>query len=151
MASQASPRGRAKRRAEWYTDGMDTVQLPSSAEAERSESGTTCSTHPLGRAIRLLGDGWILLIVMNLLPGPKRFGELRGAMDNISSRTLSKRLKLLEDIGFVERRAFAEIPPRVEYRLTEKGRALGGVIDSIDQFAQHYLTETPPPCPDEGE
>jgi DNA-binding HxlR family transcriptional regulator len=131
---------------------MDTVQKPPSAEAQSTELATTCSTYqPLGHAIRLLGDGWMLLIVMNLLPGPKRFGELRRAVDTISSKTLSQRLKVLEDIGFVERRAFAEIPPRVEYRLTEKGRALGGVIDSIEQFAQRYLTGTPPPCPAEGE
>jgi DNA-binding HxlR family transcriptional regulator len=130
---------------------MDTVQMPPSAEAERTEPAATCSTQPLGHAIRMLGDGWILLIVMNLLPGPKRFGELRSAVDHISSKTLSQRLKLLEDIGFVERRAFAEIPPRVEYHLTEKGRALGGVIDSIEQFAQRYLTDTPPACPGEGE
>jgi DNA-binding HxlR family transcriptional regulator len=130
---------------------MDTVQRPPSAQAESTEPATTGSTHPLGHAIRMLGDGWILLIVMNLLPGPKRFGELRHAVDNINSRTLSQRLKVLEDIGFVERRAFAEIPPRVEYRLTEKGLALGSVIDSIEQFAQRYLSETPPPCPDEGE
>ena len=136
----------------WYTDGMEIVQIPQSAEAESAEPAITCSAHhPLGRAIRMLGDGWILLIVMNLLPGPKRFGELRGAVDDISSKTLSQRLKLLEDFGFVERRAFAEIPPRVEYRLTEKGQALGGVIDSIEQFAQRYLTETPSQCPDEEE
>lgn len=72
-------------------------------------------------------------------------------MDKISSKTLSQRLKLLEDLEFVERRSYAEIPPRVEYRLTEKGQALGGVIDSIEQFAQRYLTETPPACSDEGE
>jgi DNA-binding HxlR family transcriptional regulator len=151
MGSQAPSRRRATRRATWYTDGMDTVQRPPSAQAQSTEPATTGSTRPLGHAIRMLGDGWILLIVMNLLPGPKRFGELRHAVDNINSRTLSQRLKVLEDIGFVERRAFAEIPPRVEYRLTEKGLALGSVIDSIEQFAQRYLSETPPPCPDEGE
>ena len=154
MGSQAPYRSQAQqhqaqRRARWYTDGMETVQLPPSAEAESTEPATTCTTQPLGRAIHMLGDGWILLIVMNLLSGPKRFGELRGAVDHISSKTLSQRLKVLEDIEFVERRAFAEIPPRVEYRLTEKGRALGGVIDSIEQFAQRYLSETPSPCPDE--
>ncbi len=105
----------------------------------------------MARAIRMLGDVWILLIVMNLLPGPKRFGELHGAIEHISAKTLSQRLKLLEDLGFVERHAFAEIPPRVEYNLTETGLALGGVIDSIEHFAQRYLTDTPPLAPDNSD
>src|SRR5258708_30969313 len=121
---------------------METVQLPPSAEAESTEPATTCTTQPLGRAIHMLGDGWILLIVMNLLSGPKRFGELRGAVDHISSKTLSQRLKALEDIEFVERRAFAEIPPRVEYLLTEEGRALGGAADSLPQFRPRYRSQT---------
>ena len=79
----------------------------------------------MGRAIRLIGDAWILLIIINLLRGPKRFNELRELMGHISSKTLTQRLKVLEERGFVQRRAFLEIPPRVEYHLTEKGRNLG--------------------------
>src|ERR1700737_997404 len=88
----------------------------------------TCTTTPLGRAIRLLGDAWVLLIVMNLLQGPMRFNALRVMLGHISSKTLSQRLKLLEELGFVQREAFLEIPPRVEYRLTERGQELGEVI-----------------------
>ena len=62
-------------------------------------------------------------------------------MGNVSPKTLSHRLKMLEEIGFVDRIAFAEIPPRVEYNLTEKGLALVDVIKAIDQFAMHYLTD----------
>lgn len=98
----------------------------------------------MGRAIRLLGDMWILLIVINLLKGPKRFNELRDLMGHVSPKTLSQRLKVLEEIQFVERRAFLEIPPRVEYRLTKKGQALGEVIGSIEQFAQQNLADIEP-------
>jgi DNA-binding HxlR family transcriptional regulator len=106
-----------------------------------------CASTPMGQAIRLIGDMWILLITINLLRGPKRFNELRDLMGNVSPKTLSQRLKELEELQFVERRAFAEIPPRVEYHLLEKGRALGDVIKAIEQFAEHNLrnSETLPP------
>jgi DNA-binding HxlR family transcriptional regulator len=96
----------------------------------------------MGRAIRLIGDMWTLLIVYNLLNGTKRFGELLDAMGNVSPKTLSQRLKMLEEIGFVERLAYAEIPPRVEYRLTEKGLALVDIMKAIGQFAEQYLTDS---------
>jgi DNA-binding HxlR family transcriptional regulator len=98
-----------------------------------------CKTTPMGQAIRLIGDVWILLIIINLLRGPKRFNELRDLMGNVSPRTLSQRLKGLEELQFVERRAFAEIPPRVEYHLLTKGRALGKVIEALEQFAEQNL------------
>ena len=66
------------------------------------------------------------MLVNTLLSGPRRFGELMEALGNVSPKTVSQRLKMLEEIGFVQRQAFAEIPPRVEYRLTEKGLGIGG-------------------------
>ena len=99
-----------------------------------------CATTPMGRAIRLIGDAWILLIIINLLRGPKRFSELRTFMGHISSKTLTQRLRVLEEMGFVQRRAFLEIPPRVEYHLTEKGQEFGDVIAAIEQFAQKNLS-----------
>src|SRR5260221_14604785 len=100
----------------------------------------TCTTTPLGRAIRLLGDAWVLLIVMNLLQGPMRFNALRATLGHISSKTLSQRLKLLEELGFVQREAFLEIPPRVEYRLTEQGQELGEVIEVLERFGTKHLS-----------
>ncbi len=69
-----------------------------------------CVATPLGRAIHLLGDSWVLLIVMNLLQGSMRFNALRATLGHISSKTLSSRLKLLEELDFVQRLAFLEIP-----------------------------------------
>ncbi len=100
-----------------------------------------CAKQPMSRAIRLIGDPWILLIVINLLHGSLRFNELLEAMGRVSSKTLSQRLKALEELGMVERRAFYEIPPRVEYHLTEKGHDLVGVIGAIEQFAQKHLSD----------
>ncbi len=101
----------------------------------------TCATTPLGRTIRLLGDAWILLIVMQLLQqSPMRFNALRASLGHISSKTLSQRLKVLEDLGFVRRQAFLEIPPRVEYHLTEQGQELGDVIEALEQFGKKHLS-----------
>ena len=106
------------------------------------EHGGNC--HSMERAIRLLGDMWTLMIVYNLVPGFRRFGELHEALGNISPKTLSQRLKLLETAGFVERHAFAEIPPRVEYSLTEKGQALVGILAAIQEFSEKYLPDDEP-------
>ena len=124
--------------------------MKTSNQVQTNEQLEICATHPMGRAIRLLGDTWTLMIVYTLLNGPKRFGELMEAMGNISPKTLSQRLKMLEEISFVDRLAFAEIPPRVEYSLTNIGLALVDVIKAIDQFAMQYLVdseETTPPTP----
>ena len=127
----------------WYTICMDTTNQP-----ETTESSEICASQPMGRAMRLLGDMWTLMIVYTLLNGTKRFGELLEAMGNVSPKTVSQRLKMLEEIGFVQREAFLEIPPRVEYRLTEKGLALIDIMEAIKQFGQRYLSEVEPPPPD---
>src|SRR6266700_2832356 len=126
-----------------------TVPMNTANHAETTELSSSCATHPMGKAIRLIGDVWTLLIVITLLPGPRRFNELREAMGHVSTKTLSQRLKMLEQLQLIERRAFLEIPPRVEYRLTEKGKALGDVIGAIEQFGQQHLSTVEPvnsPC-----
>lgn len=95
------------------------------------------------RAMRLLGDKWTLMIVYNLMSGQKRFGELLDALGNISPKTLSQRLKQLEEIKLLERHAFAEIPPRVEYLLTEKGYQLVTILKAIQEFGVHCLSDLP--------
>lgn len=78
--------------------------------AQTGEQLETCATHPMGRAMRLLGDVCTLMIISTLLRGTKRFGELLEAIGNVSPKTVSQRLKMLEEIGFVQRQAFLEIP-----------------------------------------
>lgn len=113
-------------------------------QEHQSETPEACTNTPLGRAIRLLGDAWVLLIVMNLLQGPMRFNALRTSLGHISSKTLSHRLKVLEELGFVRREAFLEIPPRVEYHLTEKGHEMGDVIEALEQFGKKNLSNPLP-------
>ena len=95
--------------------------------------------------MRLIGDLCTLIIVYTLLQGTKRFGELLEAVGNASPRTVSQRLKMLEEMGFVQRQAFLEIPPRVEYSLTEKGMALVDIMEAIKRFGEQYLSDAEPP------
>jgi DNA-binding HxlR family transcriptional regulator len=113
-----------------------------------TEQEAICATQPLGRALRLLGDAWTLMIIHTLLTGARRFGGLLEALGNVSPKTLSHRLKMLEELGFVQRHAFLEIPPRVEYCLTEKGLALADIMKAIEQFGEHYLSDAHPASSD---
>jgi DNA-binding HxlR family transcriptional regulator len=96
---------------------------------------------PIARTATLIGDRWTPLIVRDLAPGCRRFSELQRSLDGISPKTLSDRLRKLEDAEIVSRTCFAEMPPRVEYRLTEKGHALLPVIESMRDFGESWLVE----------
>ncbi|HEU5368769.1 MAG TPA: helix-turn-helix domain-containing protein, partial [Ktedonobacterales bacterium] len=74
--------------------------------------------------------------------------ELLETLGNVSPKTLSHRLKMLEELGFVQRHAFLEIPPRVEYCLTEKGLALVNIMEAIKEFGERYLSDIETPLPD---
>ncbi len=102
-----------------------------------------CSS-PFPNTLRLIGDRWTLLIVYTLLSGKKRFGELLDMLGNVSPKTVSQRLKMLEEVKLVERQAYAEIPPRVEYSLTEKGHALMNILTAMIEFEQTYLSDAEP-------
>ncbi len=99
---------------------------------------------PIARAAALVGDLWVLLIIRDLMDGAKRFKNLQESLGSISPKTLSQRLKMLEETGLLNREAFAEIPPRVEYSLTEKGLALADVIEAMRRYGEQHL---PAPVP----
>ena len=82
---------------------------------------------------------WTLLLVRELHEGCSRFGELERALTGISPRTLSLRLRALEEEGIVRRTTYAEVPPRVEYALTEKGVALLPIIESMRDYGETWL------------
>lgn len=90
-------------------------------------------------AIQLLGKRWTGLILDSLLDGSRRFCELTATVEGLSDRVLSDRLRELESEGIVERIVYPHIPVRVEYRLTEKGRDLKPVVESIHEWAQHWI------------
>ena len=82
---------------------------------------------------------WTLLLVRDLSEGRSRFCELERSLAGISPRTLSLRLRALEEEGIVERHTYAEVPPRVEYQLTEKGHALLPIIESMREYGTRWL------------
>jgi DNA-binding HxlR family transcriptional regulator len=91
----------------------------------------------------ILSGKWTILLIRDLADGRSRFSELERSLEGISPRTLSLRLRALEEQGIVERRTFPEVPPRVEYSLTEKGRALVPIIEDMRQYGREWLEAEP--------
>src|SRR5271168_584973 len=96
-------------------------------------------TCPVCRTADIVCGKWTLLVVRDLAEGCTRFCELERSLHGISPRTLSLRLRALEEQGIVERQTYAEVPPRVEYALTEKGRALLPIIDDMRSYGEDWL------------
>jgi DNA-binding HxlR family transcriptional regulator len=87
----------------------------------------------------ILSGKWTILLVRDLADGCCRFCELERSLEGISPRTLSLRLRALEERGIVERKTFPEVPPRVEYTLTDKGRALVPIIEDMRTYGRDWL------------
>ncbi len=96
-------------------------------------------TCPVCLTAEVVCQKWTLLLVRDLAEGTSRFCELERSLAGISPRTLSLRLRALEEEGIVERQSFGEVPPRVEYALTEKGRALLPLIDGMRDYGRRWL------------
>ncbi len=97
---------------------------------------------PVCRTAEVVCGKWTLLVIRDLAEGRSRFCELERSLQGISPRTLSLRLRALEEEGIVARRTFPEVPPRVEYALTEKGRALVPLIEDMRTYGLRWLTGT---------
>ena len=95
---------------------------------------------PVATTISLIGNKWKLLIVRDLLGGTKRFGELRKSLTGISQRVLTENLRNLESDGLLDRRVYAEVPPRVEYSLNKTGLSLRPVIMAMAEWGQNIKT-----------
>lgn len=98
-------------------------------------------TCPVCRTAEVVCGKWTLLLVRDLADGCSRFCELERSLQGISPRTLSLRLRALEEEGIVERQTFGEVPPRVEYALTEKGRALLPIVEGMRAYGEEWLGE----------
>ena len=93
---------------------------------------------PVETTASLIGSKWRLLIMRDLLARPMRFGELRKSVGSISQKVLTSNLREMEDCGLVVRRVYPEVPPRVEYSLTELGHSLKPVIDAMWEWGESY-------------
>jgi DNA-binding HxlR family transcriptional regulator len=106
-----------------------------------AESNSRC---PVCRTADVVCGKWTLLVIRDLAEGCSRFCELERSLEGISPRTLSLRLRALEDEGIIERNTFPEVPPRVEYALTEKGEALVPLIEDMRRYGSRWLLEEEP-------
>jgi DNA-binding HxlR family transcriptional regulator len=93
---------------------------------------------PVEVSLLMIGDKWKVLILRELLTGTKRFGEIRESINGISQKVLTEKLREMESDGLLVRVAYAEIPPRVEYSLTELGETLGPVLESLKEWGEMY-------------
>jgi DNA-binding HxlR family transcriptional regulator len=101
-------------------------------------SATSCA---VAATAEIIGAKWTALLVHDLSEGPRRFSELEHSCAGISPRTLSERLRALEDEGIVVRHSYAESPPRVEYELTAKGADLLPIISEMRRFGHEHLSD----------
>lgn len=96
---------------------------------------------PVETTLMLIGDKWKVLILRDLMPGTKRFGELKKAIGHVSQKVLTAQLRQMEERGLVIRTVYAEVPPRVEYTLTELGYSLKPVLDVLWSWGEKYQAE----------
>lgn len=93
---------------------------------------------PVETTLTLIGDKWKVLILRDLMPGKKRFGELKKSIGSVSQKVLTAQLRDMEASGLVHRQVYAEVPPRVEYSLTELGQSLKPVLDAMQNWGEEY-------------
>lgn len=93
---------------------------------------------PVETTLLLIGDKWKVLILRDLMTGTKRFGELKKSIGSVSQKVLTAQLRDMEDKGLVSRKVYAEVPPRVEYSLTELGKSLQPILDAMQSWGTDY-------------
>ena len=93
---------------------------------------------PVETTLMLIGDKWKVLILRELLTGTKRFGELKRSVGNVSQKVLTAQLRAMEGSGLLTRKVYAEVPPKVEYTLTELGRSLKPILDAMRIWGEEY-------------
>ena len=93
---------------------------------------------PVETTLSLIGDKWKVLILRDLVGGTKRFGELQKSIGTVSQKVLTAQLRDMEEKGLVSRKVYAEVPPRVEYTLTETGYSLKPILDAMETWGKEY-------------
>lgn len=95
-------------------------------------------TCPVVTTLTFINDRWKILILRDLMNGTKRFGELKRSIGNISQKVLTSNLRSMEENGLLTRKVYAEVPPRVEYTLTETGHSLKPILDAMVDWGSEY-------------
>lgn len=107
---------------------------------EEQQTTKTLPACPVETTLMLIGDKWKVLILRDLLTGTKRFGELKKSLGGVSQKVLTAQLRDMEESGLVDRKVYAEVPPRVEYSLTELGLSLKPILDAMQNWGEEYKT-----------
>ena len=115
------------------------MELTTSYSLNDTVDNTLC---PVALTAKIISGKWTLLIIRDLASGVKRFNQLERSLHGISPKTLSERLRSLEEEGIIYRQTFAEVPPRVEYSLTEKGHDLVEVVECMRCYGKQWLCQT---------
>ena len=114
------------------------MELTTSRSLTDTANNTRC---PVALTAKIISGKWTLLIIRDLASGVKRFNQLERSLHGISPKTLSERLRSLEEAGIILRQTFAEVPPRVEYTLTAKGRDLIEVVECMRCYGKQWLCD----------
>ena len=93
---------------------------------------------PVEVTLKLMGNKWKIRIIRDLLDGTKRFGELKKSVGNITQKVLTSNLRSMEESGLLIRKVYAQVPPKVEYTLTETGYSLKPILDSMAKWGDDY-------------
>lgn len=93
---------------------------------------------PVETTLMIIGDKWKVLILRDLMDGTKRFGELKKSIGSVSQKVLTAQLRDMEEKKLVVRKIYAEVPPRVEYTLTETGYSLKPILDAMSKWGEEY-------------
>lgn len=96
---------------------------------------------PVATTVQLIGSKWKLLIIRNLMQRPWRFNELRRDLEGISQKVLTDSLRSMEEDGIITRTVYPEVPPRVEYALSELGKSMRPIIDAMAEWGRNYKKE----------
>lgn len=97
---------------------------------------------PVETTLTLISDKWKVLILRDLMPGTKRFGELKKSIGSVTQKVLTAQLREMEATGLLTRTVYAEVPPRVEYTLTELGYSLKPILDAMWNWGEEYKAKS---------
>ncbi len=106
-----------------------------------NENITKLPACPVETTLMLIGDKWKVLILRDLMPGTKRFGELKKSIGSVSQKVLTAQLRDMEKSGLISRKVYAEVPPRVEYSLTPLGQSLKPILDQMVKWGENYKSQ----------
>ena len=117
-----------------WVEGWGTMEQKEAAAMDTK----TLPACPVETTLTLISDKWKVLILRDLLTGTKRFGELKKSIGGVSHKVLTAQLRQMEDSGLLSRAVYPEVPPRVEYTLTELGHSLKPVLDAMENWGTRY-------------